>query len=108
MIARRRARGYRASCASGSGENTDSAAADPLAAGSMLGSRRRVDRAAVLAVGEAARLLIWRSSCQAGNVKGWMAAGWVSSVEEAAVLAGARRAVRLIFAGWVPQDRVSS
>jgi hypothetical protein len=32
----------------------------------------------------------------------------LGSVEGAAGLAGARRAVRLIFAGWVPQDRVSS
>ena len=33
---------------------------------------------------------------------------WLGSAEEAAVLACARRAVRLICAGWVPQDRVSS
>jgi hypothetical protein len=32
----------------------------------------------------------------------------MSSAEGAAALVGARRAVRLIFAGWVPQDRVSS
>jgi hypothetical protein len=30
------------------------------------------------------------------------------SVKGAAGLVGARRAVRLICAGWVPQDRVSS
>lgn len=37
------------------------------------------------------------------------AAGRVSlSVKGAAGLAGARRAVRLICAGWLPQDRVSS
>ena len=45
------------------------------------------------------------SSVAAGD---WLAAGQEGSTEGAAVLAGARRAVRPIFAGWVPQDRVSS
>jgi hypothetical protein len=34
--------------------------------------------------------------------------GVEGSAQGAAVLAGARRAVRLIYAGWVPRDRVSS
>ena len=56
---------------------------------------------------DVAPLLIWRSRCQGLDFTGWIAAR-VSSAEEAAVLAGARRAVKLIYADWVPQDRISS
>ena len=52
--------------------------------------------------------LIWRNGCQGGGVRFSTAAGLGGSAEGAAALADARRAVRLIFAGWVPQDRVSS
>ena len=49
--------------------------------------------------------LIWRVVCQELTVRSrWCGA----SAEGAAGLAGARRLVRLISAGWVPQDRVSS
>ena len=51
--------------------------------------------------------LIWRRVCQVPSCR-FSSAGCGCSAEEAAVLAGARRAVRLICAGWVPQDRVSS
>ena len=38
----------------------------------------------------------------------WLTTRMVSSAEGAAGLTGARRAVRLIYAGWVPQNRVPS
>ena len=55
----------------------------------------------------ASALLIWPSFCQAGSTKGPRRAGLLL-VEGAAGRACARRAVSLICAGWVPQDRVSS
>jgi len=51
--------------------------------------------------------LIWGSGCQELTV-GSSLVGCGGSAEGAAGLAGARRVVRLIFAGWVPQDQVSS
>jgi len=51
--------------------------------------------------------LIWGRGCQ-GLAGGWMSARLEGSAEGAAGLAVARRVVRLIFAGWVPQDQVSS
>ena len=49
--------------------------------------------------------LIWRVVCQGLRLeRGWSG----GSAEGAAGLAGARRLVRLICAGWVPQDRFSS
>jgi hypothetical protein len=59
-------------------------------------------------VDEAALLLIWTAVCQVAST-GCPRLGRASvSVKGAAGLAGARRAVRLIYAGWLPQDRVSS
>jgi hypothetical protein len=53
-------------------------------------------------------LLIWTAVCQVAST-GCPRLGRASvSVKGAAGLAGARRAVRLICAGWLPQDRVSS
>jgi hypothetical protein len=52
--------------------------------------------------------LIWRCGCQGLPFEVWWSARRLGSAEGAAGLAGARRAVRLIFAGQVPQDRVSS
>jgi transposase len=52
--------------------------------------------------------LLWMAFCQVASTgcpQRWRAS-W--SVKGAAGLAGARRAVRLLCAGWVPQDRVSS
>ena len=51
--------------------------------------------------------LIWGRGCQ-GLAGGWVSARSEGSAEGAAGLAVARRVVRLIFAGWVPQDQVSS
>jgi hypothetical protein len=52
--------------------------------------------------------LIWTFVCQVPST-GCPRLGRASlSVKGAAGLAGARRAVRLICAGWLPQDRVSS
>jgi hypothetical protein len=57
---------------------------------------------------QAARELIWTWVCQVSSI-GCPWRGRVSwSVKGGAGLAGARRAVRLICVGWVPQDRVSS
>jgi hypothetical protein len=51
--------------------------------------------------------LIWPDVCQAGSTKGPRLRAFLL-VERDGGRACARRAVRLICAGWVPQDRVSS
>jgi hypothetical protein len=51
--------------------------------------------------------LIWPDVCRAGSTKGPRLRAFLL-VERDGGRACARRAVRLIFAGWVPQDRVSS
>jgi hypothetical protein len=53
-------------------------------------------------------LLIWRNACQARVVGSSVTTGKWGSAEGGAGLAGARRAVRLMYAGQLPQDRVSS
>src|SRR2546425_6448839 len=50
--------------------------------------------------------LIWRGVCQGGDAGGVLVGA--GSAWEAAGLADARRLVRLIFAGWVAQDRGSA
>ncbi len=51
--------------------------------------------------------LIWLDVCQVGSTESPAVRGFCVAWE-AADLAVARRAVRLICAGWLPQDRVSS
>ena len=68
-----------------------------------LGGTVQLAATAAFAVQPASRN--WRPSGDRPTARG---GSLRSPAEGAAGLAGARRAVRLIFAGWVPQDRVSS
>ena len=73
----------------------------------QLGAARRAAGAAAPPQARLVDQLIWTSVCQVGSTKGPLMRAFLL-VEGAAGRAGARRAVRLIFAGWLPQDRVSS